>query len=633
LKLTNNNKACLYSVFVFFLFTCIFTLIQSCKKLEFERVVRLKTGTATDITTNSALITGFFRDWGEGGITQYGHCWSVNKDPTRFVKTRSEYDDLRGGYIYSIMDSLLSGTTYYVRAYAIYRGETIYGDSVSFTTNEASSPEVTTVSPSNITDSSATCGGNVTDDGGAIVTARGVCWNTLGNATISDSCTNDGNGTGEYTSNITGLSPNTTYYVRAYATNIDGTAYGDELIFTTKIKIIWQKFLGGRSSEQAYSIQQTTDGGYIFAGYTTSDDDYITGYNGYYDYLIMKLTSTGELEWYKVYGGSAMEIAYSIQQTIDGGYIVAGKSASDNGDVLENNGETDIWILKLTSAGDIDWQKSLGQNSIDEAYSIQQTYDTGYIIAGSTSSSSTMSDYWIVKLTSAGNIDWQKSIGGSNGDKAYYVRQTSDEGYIIAGESNSNDGDVSGYHGDTDCWIVKLTSTGEIDWQKSLGGSDWDEAYSIHQTTDEGYIFAGASDSNDGDVSGNHGTRDCWIVKLTSTGEIDWQKSLGGSYRDEAYSIQQTTDGGYIFAGYTRSDDGDVTERNGEYDYWIVKLTSAGEIDWQRPLGGSDDDIARFIIQTSDGNYIIAGASCSDDGDVEGNIGSYDCWIVKISDN
>ena len=154
MKMVNTNKVQIFSILISILCVCMFTLIQSCKKLDFERVVRLKTGEVTDTTANSALITGFFKDWGNGGITLHGHCWSVNEDPTRFIDTRSEYDRL-DRYIYSIIDSLLSGTTYYVRAYAIYEGKTIYGENVKFTTNEASSPTVTTVSPSNITDSSA----------------------------------------------------------------------------------------------------------------------------------------------------------------------------------------------------------------------------------------------------------------------------------------------------------------------------------------------------------------------------------------------------------------------------------------------------------------------------------------------
>ncbi|UCH14009.1 MAG: hypothetical protein JSV22_13005 [Bacteroidales bacterium] len=607
--------------------------------MDFERVVRLKTGEVTDITTNSAIVSGFFRDLGEGGITQYGHCWSVNQYPTIFIETRTEYD--RGGWsIYSIMDSLLPGTTYYVRAYALYRGEEIYGDNVPFTTNEASLPTLSTESLSNITDSTATCGGEITDNGGALVTARGVCWNTTGNPTLSDSYTTDGSSTGEFTSNVTGLSPNTTYYIRAYATTSAGTGYGNELIFTTLFKMCWQKCFGGSGKEEAYSIQQTTDGGYIIAGISHSSDGDVTSNYGYADCWILKLTSTGEINWKKSLGGSGYDRAYSIQQTNDEGYIFAASTGSDDYDVTGNKGYSDYWIVKLSSTGDIDWEKCHGGQHSEFAYSIQQTTDSGYIVAGTcydnggdVTGNHGYEDYWIVKLTSTGELVWQKSLGGSSFDFAREVRQTSDGGYIIAGYSNSNDGDVTGNHGDYDYWIVKLTSTGQLDWQKSLGGSESDKAYSVQQTTDGGYIIAGFSYSSDGDVTGLHDFYDYWIVKLTSAGEIDWQKCFGGKYSEETYSIQQTADQGYIVAGFTRSSDGDVSEKSGESDYWIVKLNSAGEIIWQKSMGGSDYDVAWSIQQTTDGGYIIAGYSESEDGHVSGNNGGHDFWIVRLCDD
>ncbi|UCH14681.1 MAG: hypothetical protein JSV22_01650, partial [Bacteroidales bacterium] len=263
-----------------------------------------------------------------------------------------------------------------------------------------------------------------------------------------------------------------------------------------------------------------------------------------------------------------------------GGYIIAGGSPSNDGDVTGNHGESDFWIVKLNSSGDIEWQKSLGGSSNDYAWSIKQTSDNSYVIAGNSSSNdgdvSTNygdTDYWIVKLTASGDIEWEKAFGGSGVDEARSITLTADGGYIIAGFSNSNDGDVTGNHGDTDYWIVKLSSEGEIEWQKSLGGSRPEQANSIKQTIDGGYVIAGFSDSNDGDVTSNHGdTTDYWIVKLSNEGEIDWQKSFGGYDFDQALSIQQTTDGGYIIGGESKSSDGDVPENRGDYDAWIIKL-------------------------------------------------------------
>ena len=228
-------------------------------------------------------------------------------------------------------------------------------------------------------------------------------------------------------------------------------------------------------------------------------------------------------------------------------------------------------------------------------------------------------------------IQWEKSLGGTDYEIATSMQQTIDGGYIVAGHSSSNDGDVSGNHGLADYWVVKLTNTGAIEWQKSLGGTGYDYAYSIQQTIDGGYIVAGESNSNDGDVSDNHGEMDFWVVKLTSLGTIAWQKSIGGSGWDQAKSIQHTIDGGYVIAGSSSSIDGDVSSNYGGFDYWIVKLTSVGALEWQKSFGGSGADAGVSIQQTNDGAYIVAGLSSSNDVDVSGNHGDDDYWIVKLN--
>ncbi|MDR0647870.1 MAG: InlB B-repeat-containing protein [Synergistaceae bacterium] len=401
--------------------------------------------------------------------------------------------------------------------------------------------------------------------------------------------------------------------------------------------IQWQRSLGGSSYEVARSIQQTSDGGYVVAGISQSNDGDISGNHGSYDCWVAKLDAGGNIVWQKSLGGSNSDAAYAIQQTSDGGYIVAGISQSNDGDVSGNHGSNDYWVVKLDAGGNIVWQKSLGGSNGDIAYSIQQTSDGGYIVAGMSFSNNGditghhgIRDCWVVKLDTGGTIEWEKSLGGSGYDDAHSIQQTSDGGYIVAGISDSNDGDVTGNHGNWDYWIVKLNAGGTIVWQKSLGGSGNDLAYAIDQTGDGGYVIAGQSESTDGDVSGNHGDMDYWVVRLDASGNIQWQKSLGGSDNDQAHSIRQTSDGGYIVAGYSQSTDGDVSGNHGDTDYWVVKLDASGNTQWQKSLGGSDSEMTQSIQQTGDGGYIVAGSSNSIDGDVIGNHGDHDYWIVKL---
>ncbi|MDR2353255.1 MAG: T9SS C-terminal target domain-containing protein [Deltaproteobacteria bacterium] len=411
--------------------------------------------------------------------------------------------------------------------------------------------------------------------------------------------------------------------------------------------IEWQKSFGGSEPDSASSITITSDGGYLIAGYSESNNGDATANRGNRDYWIVKIDALGNIQWQKSLGGSGWDYAHSSQQTFDGGYIIAGESKSNDGDVIRNprsnencsidNCNSDYWIVKLDSQGNIQWQKSLGGSGEDIAKSIKTTSDGGYIIAGDSDSNDGdvtgnhgKIDYWIVKLDSHGNMLWQKSLGGSLWDYANAIKITLDGGYIIAGDSSSNDGDVKGNHGGRDYWIVKIDSQGEIKWQKSFGGRGLESARDIQQTFDSGFIIVGESSSNERDLTVNKGNYDAWIVKVDSLGTLQWQKSLGGSEGDYAISCQISTDGGYMIVGYSESNDGDIKDNYGKVDYWIVKLDSQGTLQWQQSFGGSDWDEPSSIQITSDGGYIIAGGSLSNDGDVTLNFGYSDYWIVKL---
>ena len=417
--------------------------------------------------------------------------------------------------------------------------------------------------------------------------------------------------------------------------NITLTSTSDLVVAAVVVNpIVWSKvfgnFIGNIDYTNANSIKPTPDGGYIMAGST---------YNTNNEALVMKLDGNGGMVWQHTLGGSSQDYAYSTAATSDGGYILAGSTASNDGDVTGNHGGYDAWIVKLDGSGNKLWQKVLGGSGDDAAKSIVPTSDGGYIIAGYTNSndgnvygSHGLEDVWVVKLNGSGAILWQKALGGSGYDKAESIFPTSNGGYIIVGSTTSTDGDITGNHGYTDAWVVKLDGSGTLVWQKALGGSSDDNASSITLTSEGGYIIAGNTHSIDGDVIGNHGGYDAWIVKLDASGNKVWQKALGGSGNDDAYSIATTSDGGYVMSGYTKSTDGDITGNHGKSDAWICKLDGSGTLVWQRALGGAGDDDAnaKSIISTSDGSYIMAGSTESNDGDVSGNYGKQDAWIVKL---
>jgi hypothetical protein len=406
----------------------------------------------------------------------------------------------------------------------------------------------------------------------------------------------------------------------------------------TQTPIEWERSIGGSNVEQLVSIQETSDGGYIGAGSSLSNNGDLTSNNGELDFWVVKLTNTGSIDWQKSYGGSQYDAASSVQQTSDGGYIVAGLSNSTDGDVIGNQGGRDFWILKLTNTGTITWQASLGGSNNDYARSIQETVDGGFIVAGSSASIDgdiTLNhgnfDFWVVKLTNTGIIDWQKSYGGSEHDGAYAIQQTTDGGYIMTGESSSNDGDLSENQGNSDYWIVKLNSFGNIDWQYSYGGSGLDSGQDVKETSNGDYIVAGYSNSNDGDITGNHGDTDYWVIKLSSTGALIWQKTVGGSDSEAAFEVQETPDGGFVVGGYSESTDWDVFGNHGYFDFWLIKLSNSGSLIFSESLGGSEIDDAFSMAHTSDGGYIMSGHSRSNDGNVTGNQGESDAWVVKLS--
>ena len=404
--------------------------------------------------------------------------------------------------------------------------------------------------------------------------------------------------------------------------------------------ILWQKCLGGSGDDYAESMVLTSDGGCIIAGYTTSNDGDVTANHGNNDFWIVKLDSNANIEWEKSYGGTGNDQAYSIQQNVDG-YIVAGNTSSNDGDVSGNHGATDFWIIKIDNVGTLIWQKAFGGSLVDEGSSVKQTPDGGYVVVGSTASNDGditggqlgHYDFWIIKLDENGNLLWEKNFGGSRPDRARSVDITSDNRYIVAGYTKSYDGDVDGLHGFSfeDFWVMKVEASGNLLWQKPLGGDYPDQANFIQQVNDGGYLVSGYTQSVNGDVTGLHGHQpDYWVVKLDAAGNILWENALGGYGSDESTSAEQTNDGDYIVAGSTRSANGDVTRHLFGSNFWLTKLHSVGTAAWQQSYGGSGEEVATAVHQMANGEFVVAGYTNSNDIDVSGNHGGYDYWIIKL---
>lgn len=402
------------------------------------------------------------------------------------------------------------------------------------------------------------------------------------------------------------------------------------------------KALGGPSNDVAFDAIELSTDGYVAVGYTRSAGGDVSNYiGGSFDFWVVKLDFDGELVWEKTFGGSSTEIAHSVAEAIDGsGYVIAGYSSSSNGDLTGNNGNNDYWIIKVDPDGNLLWQKNYGGSSLDRAEEVIATSDGGYIINGRTASGNIDvvgynggNDFWVIKLDANGNLEWQHPLGGSSTELGYGITETSDGGYAACGYSRSTNGDVSTNNGGTDFWIVKLSSTGSIQWESSYGGTSTDIAYGIGQDDDGNYLVGGITRSNNtGDVTGfNGGTDDFWGIKLNSTGGLIWQKTVGGSNRDIALGARSDRDGNLLIQGYSRSSDGDrVNTTYGGWDMWTTRLDGDGNLDWEVSHGGSSTDIGYSVFQARDRGYILSGYSRTANGVVPNNNGGVDFFLVKV---
>jgi hypothetical protein len=359
---------------------------------------------------------------------------------------------------------------------------------------------------------------------------------------------------------------------------------------------LWIKTLGEMGINEGSFVQQTTDGGYIVTGYTnsisTEDNSFL---------WLSKWDATGNISWVNaLVDGTAFNYGSSVQQTTDGGYIVTGSTESFAGGY-------ELWLSKWDATGNVSWVNALGGTIDDYGYSVQQTTDGGYIVTGYTGSFGTGNSYdlWLSKWDAIGTVSWVKTLGGTSDDYGYSVQQTTDNGYIATGSTMSFG--AGGY----DLWLSKWDATCNVSWVKTLGGTGDDEGEFVQQTTDGGYIVTGYTNSF------GAGGYDLWLSKWDATGNVSWVKTLGGTSDDYGYSVQQTTDGGYIVTGYTDSFGAEG------YDLWLSKWGATGNISWVKTLGGTNDDYGYSVQQTVDSGYIVTGYTASFGAE------GYDLWLSK----
>ncbi|AUP79814.1 hypothetical protein [Flavivirga eckloniae] len=420
----------------------------------------------------------------------------------------------------------------------------------------------------------------------------------------------------------------------------------DDIFNVTKKEVGFVKTLGGTKNESAQSVIKTLDSGYAILGYAQSNDGDVTNkQNDSFDYWLLKYDQNDVLQWQKTYGGSDDDRGQDIIQTSDGGFAILGYSKSNDGNVTENNGFNDFWVSKLDATGSIIWEKSFGFSGTDNGISIIQTNDGGYLLTGvldvtasnGEGNSKSLSskrhaggDYWAIKLNPSGEKQWSRFFGGTFTDTPYDVVQTEDLGYIIVGSSDSDDVDITNNKGSYDFWVIKISSIGDLVWEKSFGGSQTDEARAISKSSDGNYIIVGDTRSHDLDVSNNNGAADLWIIKINPSGGLIWEKTIGGSSFDVGRSISKTQDNGFIISGSSRSTDGDIINNNGQNDAWIVKINDNGNLEWQKTIGGSDIDFAYDAAELNDKSVIVVGESNSPDIDILENRGFTDLLIFKM---
>ena len=402
--------------------------------------------------------------------------------------------------------------------------------------------------------------------------------------------------------------------------------------------IAWQNTAGGVADDGFHSLQKTSDGGCIAAGFTSSRTGTVISSRGRSDVLVARFDGSGKMLWYRSWGGQEDDVAHAISPTNDGGWILVGTTSSADGDVSQPRGAEDVWVVKIDGAGTLQWETCLGGSGEDNGTSVQQTADGGYIVAGTHHSIDGDigqplggTDAWLVRLDPNGAMVWEKSFGSPRNDMGFCVRQTADGGFLLGGSIDSDPGEMGGEYGLADTLLIKTTSDGTPEWQKVIGGKAEDVIHSVEPTTDGGSIACGYSSSRGGAIMGNHGGSDVLLMKFAADGTLQWQKCFGGECDDAGRVARQCPDGGFIVIGSAESHGGEVQWSHGRDDLWLLKLASDGTLQWQKCLGGKFTDLGCDLQPTADGHSLVCGMVTSrGEGDIASGSAGLDGWVLQV---
>jgi hypothetical protein len=399
--------------------------------------------------------------------------------------------------------------------------------------------------------------------------------------------------------------------------------------------IDWQKNYGGTQNDIAQDVIRTADGGYAVAGYTQSNNVDVVGAISGEDAWILKLNAAGVIEWKQIFGGSSDDRAHAIIQTANGDLVFAGTSNSTDGAIIGAKGGFDGWVVRLTSAGTLLWSSNVGGSDDDALFDLFEAPTGALIVAGESKSfiPGTTNrggyDFYLVALRNTGSVIYQKQYGGSSDEGVRGVTRLANS-IVMAGTTASDNGNVTGNKGGTDIWVVRTRTNGNPIFAQTYGGADAEEGFDITANASGELFVVGSSLSSNVDLPANFGNRDFFVLKLNASGTKLFSRNYGGLNDEVALSVAATADGGAAVAGFSESATGQVGANFGAQDFWFIELSGAGIIEEEINLGGSDNDAAYAVIPVG-GSYVLAGSSESDDQDLTSNNGNADYWIVKLS--